>query len=162
MSRFLLILANDAIRKKAKEWIDKAPAGMRVEFREAKRSTEQNSKLWACLSDVSTQITHQGRRYDPDRWKVIFMYALGRETEFMPSLDGVTFIPYGPRSSELSVAEMSELIEFIVAEGTKRGVIFHDPETKRGADGTAAGPTEAGTNPPALQPKPNHAKEVIT
>jgi hypothetical protein len=150
MARFLLILANDTIRKKAKEWIDKAPTGMRVEFREAKRSTEQNSKLWASLSDVSTQVTHQGRRYDPDRWKCLFMYALGQETEFIPSLDGVSFIPYGPRSSELSVAEMSELLELIIAWGTEHGVIFHDPETKKEAANEGGPDKVARPNAPAL------------
>jgi hypothetical protein len=148
MSRFLLILANDAIRRKAKEWIDKAPTGMRVEFREAKRTSEQNDKMHAMLTDVATQATHNGRRYDKDRWKIIFLDALGREIEYLPSLNNVTFIPYGPRSSELSVAEMSDMIELIHAWGAEHGVIFH--ETKRGADGTATGPTEAGTNPPAL------------
>jgi hypothetical protein len=130
MSRFLLILANDAVRRKAKEWIDKAPTGMRVEFREAKRSTEQNSRMWAMLGDISRQIKHQGRTYDSDRWKVIFLYALGQETEFIPSLDGMSFIPYGPRSSELSVAEMSEMIELMMSFGAEHGVIFHDPVPK--------------------------------
>jgi hypothetical protein len=130
VSRFLLILANDAIRKKAKEWIDKAPAGMRLEFREPVRSKEANDKMWACLTDVSRQVLHMGKTYPPDIWKSLFMAALGEEVKFIPALDGVSFIPLGYRSSELSKAEMSELIEFIIAEGTKRGVIFHDPVPK--------------------------------
>jgi hypothetical protein len=119
--------------------------------------------MWAMLTDISEQVTLQGQKYDTDRWKVILLYGLGREVEFLPSHDNVTYVPYGPRSSELSVAEMSEMIEFMNAFGVEHGVIFHDPETetKRGADGTATGPTEPGTNPAALQPKPNHAKEVI-
>jgi hypothetical protein len=132
--RFLLILANKAIREKAKKWIDAAPDGMRLEFREAKRSTEQNSRMWAMLGDISRQVKHQGRTYDSDRWKVIMLYALGQETEFIPSLDGMSFIPYGPRSSELSVAEMSELIELMTAWGTEHGVVFHDPPIKEAAE----------------------------
>jgi hypothetical protein len=134
VSRFLLILANDTIRKKAKEWIDKAPVGMRLEFREPRRSTAQNDKMWSMLGDISRQIKHQGRTYDPDRWKVLFMYALGQETEFIPSLDGMSFIPYGPRSSELSVAEMSEMIELMTAWGAEHGVVFHDPPIKEAAE----------------------------
>jgi hypothetical protein len=152
MSRALLILASPGIRRRAKEWIDRAPANTRVEFREAKRSTEQNDKMWAALTDVSKQVLHFGRRYPPDVWKILMMAAMGQEVKFVPALDGTSVVPLGYRSSELSVAEMSELIEFIIAEGTKRGVIFNDPETKRGAAGhDADGPTEAGTNPPTLQ-----------
>jgi hypothetical protein len=152
MSRFLLILRNQALRDKAKQWVDKAPDGMRLEFREPVRSKEQNDKMWAMLTDISRQIKHQGRTYDPDRWKVLFLYALGQETEFIPSLDGMSFIPYGPRSSELSVAEMSELIEFVIAEGTKRGVVFHDPETKKEAAREGGPEKEARPNAPALNP----------
>jgi hypothetical protein len=161
--RFLLILANDAIRKKAKEWIDKAPDRMRVEFREAKRSNEQNSKMWAMLTDISEQVTHAEQKYDTDRWKVIMLYGLGREVEFLPSHDNVTFVPYGPRSSELSVAEMSEMIEFMLAFGAEHDVIFHDPETERGAASADADDPEkeARINAPALH-STQHTKETIT
>ena len=44
MSRALLILANDEIRAKAARWVKAAPVGTRVEFKQAKRSTEQNAR----------------------------------------------------------------------------------------------------------------------
>ena len=151
MSRHLLILANQTIKEKAHGWIDAVPFGTSVEFREARRSSEANAKMWACLSDVSRQVVHMGRHYPADTWKILFMAALGQEMKFIPALDGVSFVPLGYRSSELSKAEMSELIELILQWGTEHGVVFHDPdpETKRGADGTAAGPIEPGNNPAA-------------
>jgi hypothetical protein len=93
---------------------------------EERRSLEQNSKMWAMLTEVSNQIEHCGRHYSPDQWKAIFMHAWGQQVEFLPSLDGRTFVPYGHSSSKLSKREMAELFELIIAEGTQRGVKFAD------------------------------------
>lgn len=126
MSRALLILDGQFQRQKAKHWIDKAPVGTRIEFKAAKRSLDQNSRMWAMLTDVAQQKQHIGRSYTPDQWKVIFMAACGREVQFIPSLDGATFIPWGQSSSDLSKQEMSELIDFIAAWGAENGVEFQD------------------------------------
>ena len=162
MSRALLILSTPAMREKAKRWIDTASPSTRVEFKDSKRTIPQNSRLWAMLTDVSRQILHQGRRYSPDRWKAIFMRALGHQMEFIPTLDGKDFFPYGYHSSDLSKAEMSDLMEFIAAEGAERGVIFHEPGpwmeeryTKKEAGGEGSPPTpdkEARPNAPTLLP----------
>jgi hypothetical protein len=84
------------------------------------------------LTDVARQKDHSGRRYTPDEWKVLFMHACGREVQFMPSLDGKTFIPWGYRSSDLGKEEMSELIDFIGAWGAEHGVVFHDQRDVEG------------------------------
>ena len=86
--------------------------------------------MWAMLTDIAQQKEHCGRRYTPDQWKVLFMHACGREVQFIPSLDGSTFIPWGQRSSELSKEEMSELIDFIAAWGAEHTVIFHDEQVE--------------------------------
>lgn len=133
MSRALLILSTAADRAKACHWVALAPNGTRVEFKAPKRSTEQNDRMWAMLTDVADQKQHMGRKYTPDRWKVIFMAALGHETEFIPSLDGQTFIPWNGRSSDLTVKEMADLITFIQAWGDENGVTFHDPRNSEAA-----------------------------
>lgn len=124
MSRALLILDNAAARKKASEWVFKAPRGTRVEFKKARRSLPQNDMMWSLLTDVAAQKEHNGRRYSPDQWKVLFMHACGREVQFIPSLDNSTFLPWGQSSSDLSKEEMSELIDFIMAWGAENGVEF--------------------------------------
>jgi hypothetical protein len=86
--------------------------------------------MWALLTDVATQKEHHGRRYTPDQWKVIFMAACGREVQFIPSLDGSTFIPWGQSSSDLSKAEMTDLIEFIMSWGAENGVAFNEPKAR--------------------------------
>lgn len=128
MTRYLLTLDSDRDRIKASRFIRDAPVGTRVELKAAKRSLPQNDRMWAMLSDISTQKEHSGRKYTPDAWKVIFLCAIGREVQFIPSLDGKTFIPWGQSSSDLSKSEMSDLIEFVMAWGAENGVTFHDTQ----------------------------------
>lgn len=127
MSRHLITLYDDQDRARARTYINSAPIGARVEIKAAKRSLPQNDLMWAMLTDVATQATHGGRRYTPDQWKVIFLAAIGREIQFIPSLDGKTFIPWGQSSSDLSREEMGNLIDFIDAWGAQNGVKFHGP-----------------------------------
>lgn len=131
MSRAVLVLDSPFNRQKAKLWVDKAPAGTRVEYKEAKRSLPQNDRMWAMLTDIASQATHNGRRYSTDQWKVLFMHACGREVQFLPALDGSTFIPWGQSSSDLSKSEMTDLIEFMFAWGAANGVVFQEPEERR-------------------------------
>lgn len=131
MSRALLILANDAIRERAKRWIAGAPPGTRVEFKEPKRTLEQSAKMWAMLTDIASQKEHCGRRYSPDDWKVIFLHALGKETRFVPALDGQGFIPIGQSSSDLGKGEMSNMIELIASWGAENDVLWSETEPER-------------------------------
>lgn len=126
MARALLILSNDVVRQKAINWVQTAPVGTRVEFKEAKRTNDQNALLWASLTDIAQQKEHFGRKYSPDMWKAIFMAALGKEMQFVPALDGQGFIPIGHSSSDLSTKEMVDLITSIFAWGAANGVLFND------------------------------------
>lgn len=128
MSRELLILANEQVRQRAIEWIRSAPSLTRVTFQGPKRSNEQNDAMWAMLTDISKQIEHAGRKYEPDDWKTLFMHALNQENRFAPALDGRGFVPLGFRSSKLSHAEMRELLELIKAWGAQNGVVFTAPK----------------------------------
>lgn len=130
MSRALIVVNGNYDRERAATWALKAPAGTRIEFKESKRTLPQNSRLWAMLTDVAQQATHNGRKYTPDQWKVLFMHACGREVQFVPSLDGSTFLPWGQSSSDLSKQEMTDLIEFIMSWGAEHGVTFHDDKTE--------------------------------
>ena len=128
MSRALITLTSAIDRARACKWIQQAPFGTRIEFKGEKRTLPQNDRMWAMLTDIATQKEHMGKRYTPDQWKVIFMHAAGREVQFIPALDGETFIPWGQSSSDLSKQEMTELIECMFAWGAENGVVFHDPK----------------------------------
>lgn len=125
--KHLLILANDKVREKATRWVRELPPGTRVEFSEPRRTTDQNAKLWSLLGDVSRNHEHGGQRYDPEDWKCLFMLALGKEMRFAPSLDGKGFVPLGTRSSKLSKAEMSALIEYILCFCAENEIALSDP-----------------------------------
>lgn len=121
-----LKLSSDRIRAKAHLWIDRAPDGCVVKFEpEPKRSLDQNSKLWACLGDISKQVQHNGKYRSAESWKLILMHALKYECAFEIGLNGEPF-PTGFRSSQLSVKQMSEMIEFIMAFGAENGVRWTD------------------------------------
>ena len=125
MSRALLILSNDAIRAKATAWVRQAPAGTRVEFKEAVRTLDQNALMWVLLTKISQQKRHHGVKLPPDSWRLLFLDALTAELQIMPSLDGKRVVPLR-RTSDLSKAEMSALIEVIYAWGAQEGVDFSD------------------------------------
>ena len=126
MSKQLFILANDTVRQRVKMFIDQAPEYYRVEIAEPKRSLAQNAALWAVLTDIADQATHQGRKYDADTWKSIFLNALGTEMRFVPTLDGTSVFPLGMRSSKLGKQEMSDLLEFIKAWAAQNNIKIND------------------------------------
>lgn len=125
MTRAVLILANDMIRAKAVAWVSKAEPLTRIEFKKPQRSAAQNAKMWACLTDIASQLTHHGQRLSTEDWKLLFMDALNREMRMVPNLDNNGFVNLGRSSSDLSVPEMSELIELIHVFGAQHGVVFH-------------------------------------
>ena len=131
MSRAVIILNSEFDRRRAVQWVQKAPAGCRIEFKQAKRSIDQNSRLWAHLTDIATHAEHNGRKYSAAMWKIIFLSALGREVQFIPSLDGKTFIPFGQSSSDLSKQEMTDLITLIESFAAERGIQLHDTPAQR-------------------------------
>ncbi len=126
MGRALIVIHNDADRAHAAKWVSRAPSGTRIEFKASKRTLSQNALMWVLLTHIARQKRHHGQRYSPDDWKVIFLHALGRETRFVPSLDGVGFIPIGQSSSDLSIEEMSGMIELLYSWGAQNGVDFAD------------------------------------
>ena len=68
-----------------------------------------------------------GRRHTPDDWKAIAMNACGWECQFCEGLDGRPF-PMGFRSSQLTKAQMSTLIEWLQAFGDEHGVRWSQQE----------------------------------
>lgn len=115
---------NPRTRALAAERLSKAPDGWVMELRDRTRSTEQNSALWASLSDVSVQVEWHGVRLTPEDWKLVFMDALNQEMRLVPNVAGTGFINLGRSSSKLTKAEFSDLIELVRAFGSERGVVW--------------------------------------
>lgn len=126
MSRALLILSTPEIRAKATKWIANVPDGTRVLFQEPMRSLDQNSRLWAMLSDIAGQLEWHGQRLSADDWKLLFMNALNAEMRMVPAIDGKGFVALGRSTSKLSKQECSDLMALIEAFGALHGVKFGD------------------------------------
>ena len=120
-----LILANDAVRARARRWIDKAPEKTRVQFHQPTRTLDQNARMWAMLTDIATQTLHPvtGKKETPEDWKILFMRACGHETRYMTDLIGDPF-PVGYKSSKLSVKQMVTLQDYIEWYGATHDVTF--------------------------------------
>jgi hypothetical protein len=123
MSRAVLTLKGPAERARAKHWIDRAPPGTRVEYKGPARSLDQNAKLWACLTEIACQVEWYGQKLTCDDWKDVFTASL-RRARVVPGLDAGSFVPLGMRTSDMSKAEFSELLELIHAFAAEHGVIF--------------------------------------
>ena len=123
MTRALVILNSRADRDKVSRWAHGVEAGTRVEFKAPRRSLDQNSLLWSLLTDVSAQVEWYGSKLSPEDWKDVFTASL-RRARVVPGIDGGTFVPLGMRTSDMSKAEFSDLIELIRAFAAEREVTF--------------------------------------
>ena len=130
MTCWTITINSEAARRKAHEAVRRAPPGYRVTFQEPKRTVEQNSKMWAMLTDISRQLDYYGEKLPPESWKDIFAAALVKELKVVPSLDGKSFVQVGLRTSRMSKAEMADLIELIAQYGAMHGVRFSDEEDR--------------------------------
>lgn len=122
MSRWQITINSDAARKRACEWVSKAPDGYRVTVQEPKRSIQQNDRMWALLAQVSVQLVWHGQRLSPEDWKAVFMAGLNQEMRMVPNIEGNGFVQLGRSSSKLSKAEMSDLMGLIEAFAAQHDV----------------------------------------
>ena len=97
-----------------------------IEVKEKTRSTEQNARMWALLTEVSRQVDWYGQKLTAEEWKDVFSASLKKQ-KAVPGLDG-GFVILGQRTSKMSVREMADLMTLIEAFGAERGVRFSAPE----------------------------------
>lgn len=122
----MIAIKSTVERERAARYVAAAPFGTRVVFSAAKRSIPQNDFMWSMLTDIARELPWHGIKLTPDDWKLIFLDALKREARMVPNLDGNGFVNLGRSSSDLSKAEMGDLIELIRAFGANHGVTFID------------------------------------
>lgn len=126
MTRALVILTGPVSRQQAANWCVNAPVNTRVEFKESKRSVPQNALMWSLLTEISKQLVWHGVRLTPDDWKLVMLDGLKTEMRIVPNISGSGFVNLGRSSSDLSRAEMSDLVELIYAFGALHGVTFRE------------------------------------
>ena len=127
-----IILRTRQDRGRAVRWIENAPDGTVVEFKQKGRSSDQNAAMWSVLTQINRQRpTHNGVKMSAVLWKAVFMQALGAELVMLPTLEGDGLFPFGHRSSKLTVSEMGDLIELMLSWAATEGLTvehFDDPQ----------------------------------
>ena len=120
-------MINDAVRARAVDAVRAAPEGWIVKVEEPKRSDEAAMRFWAALRQFASETDHYGEKLPAETWRDIFLNALGREIKMVRALDGQGIIPVRYSTKTLKVREMSDLIELVYSEGSKRGIVFREP-----------------------------------
>ncbi len=124
-----IILNSDVRRIQAHRLIERAPPGSILRVDAPRRSLPQNARLHAMITDVARQIEWAGAKRTVEAWKDIFTAALRSAThglDVVPGLNG-GFVLLGMHTSNMSKAEMGDLMTFIEAWGAENGVAFSDP-----------------------------------
>ena len=118
-----VILRTPQDRGRAVRWVEQAPFGTVVEFKQKGRSNDANAAMWSLLTQINRQRpVHNGVKMSAVLWKAVFMQALGAELVMLPNLDGDGLFPFGHRSSKLTVSEMGNLIELMLAWSAQEGL----------------------------------------
>ena len=102
-----------------------------LEIRKATRSSEQNARMWAMLTEIARQVEWHGQKLTAEDWKDMATAALKRQ-RVVPGIDG-GFVVLGQRTSKMTVGEMAELMDFLEAFGAEHGVRFSAPEYREAA-----------------------------
>lgn len=94
------------------------------------RSLAQNNLMWSCLTDLSTQLQWCGKKMTPEGWKD-FITAHIEGQDIVPNMDGTGFVTIGrgKSTSNMTIAEMTEVIEQCHAFGTLQGVKWSPTST---------------------------------
>lgn len=93
-------------------------------IRRETRTLAQNSLMWSCLEDLSEQVKWDGsRRLTPDGWKDYLTAHLNGQ-DLVPNMDGTGFVAIGrgKSTSDMTIAEMTAVIDLAHAFGSGRGV----------------------------------------
>jgi hypothetical protein len=107
--------------------IDEVPDGYVCKIGEETRRDAQNRKLWPMLGDIKRQVPAMAT-FTPDQIKLRFLDAMGEEMAYLPKLEGGGFFPVGLKSSTLTVAQFSLLVELLYKFGAEHGVRWSEKE----------------------------------
>ena len=90
-----------------------------LSIEEPRRSLPQNALLHATLQDIAARREWAGRKWETEVWKRLltaaWMRARGEQVIVVPALDGHGVDVVFQRTSKLSKAQMTDLIDFIHA-----------------------------------------------
>lgn len=135
--RRLFVLTTREKRQGLARIVAELPKFSRIEIKGPKRTLPQNDKMWAMLTEFAEQATWGGKKRSTADWKDLLTAAVkvaGGGVEAVPGLEGGIML-LGLHTSDMSLAEMADLITYMEAKGAELGVEFDDGE---GADGVSS------------------------
>lgn len=91
-----------------------------VEIKTRTRSTDQNRLMWAMLGELSKQVVWHGQKLAAEEWKDVLSASLKKQ-KVVPGIDGA-FVVIGARTSQMTVSEMTDMIDLIGAFAAQQGV----------------------------------------
>ncbi len=124
------VLGSEEHRKWVGALVAKYPSGYVLRIDPPKRKLVQNALLHACLTDLHEQAEWYGKRFSVLTWKRLctasWLREKGEQPELIPALDGNGFDIVFEKTSEMSVTQIAELIDWIYAFGAQNGVTFKE------------------------------------
>lgn len=113
-----------AICERIKPWLI-AEHALCLEIRAETRSTAANRLLWSCLNDISRQVEWpvdgKLQKLDAEDWKAILSAGVTKAQRVAQGVEG-GFVMLGQRTSKMTRAEFTALIDFCHAFGDSRGI----------------------------------------
>lgn len=103
------------------EWMIKAKPESRVECKGPKRSIDQNKHMWWVLHQL-TPIDWYGQHLTEEDWKNVITSKIKGQRS-VPGIDG-GFVVLAYPSSEMTVEEMSDVIEVAYCIGAQNNIRF--------------------------------------
>ena len=106
---------------------------MVVELRAETRSLAENAMLHALLGQISREVEWAGKKRDIETWKRLLTAAWCRarneHIEMLPAIDGHGSDIIYRHTSQLTVSECAELIEYVQAWAVDQGVKLKEHRT---------------------------------
>lgn len=139
--------ANDSLRRElipaCKPYIDSgARLEITVRLATDSQTRKQQQRLHAMCRDISKQVQLYGKTLPPESWKRVLIDAFRHETkheladewgkfgeiELVPALNHPGFVMVGEQSRRFSRKLSSAFIEWLLAFGAEKNVIWTDPK----------------------------------
>jgi hypothetical protein len=113
----LLILAHPEARRRAVAAVQEAQEGYRVTIEPPRRGLDINAALHAMLGEIADRVPWAGKLRSIEVWKRLLVAAwsraVGDQIELLPALDGHGVDIVFRRTSEMTQAEVRDLMAYI-------------------------------------------------
>lgn len=120
------LITNDVTKKDCKDFIDGVQIGSVVTVTPPKASNELTSRMHCAIRCIAKQVKWAGEKLSEEDWKRLFVAAhFGQRV--LPSIDGQGFVVLDRRTGRMSGRQKFDLVEYVYAWGSERGVVFDDP-----------------------------------